>query len=283
MRAVVVVPLLMLVARMCCFRCNCGRCCGLCCSWLMLFMPLSLSLVSLSSSTFFFLATASSPRYKASLYTQSNDASNRAYLLFMVLAKRPLVRGIQIYEYICVPLPNFVHAAAAVSQAGCSGAMLFPWTDIFHENLLASEGFCARPSPLNPPCTKSVYSTTVSEEVYIRVGKYHILFLPCHEQGFAPAVAILYWLTLIHLFTIMCFNHTGRSPSLDVSFTSPIFRYMQCSSEFLYSQARDGAGQTPIFWACKGGHSEMVTLLLSKGAHINAIDKKEVQRYSGGM
>ncbi|CAM9371150.1 unnamed protein product [Ectocarpus sp. 4 AP-2014] len=40
-------------------------------------------------------------------------------------------------------------------------------------------------------------------------------------------------------------------------------------------EARDGTGQTPLFWACKGGHGEMITLLLSKGAHINAQDTKE--------
>lgn len=39
-------------------------------------------------------------------------------------------------------------------------------------------------------------------------------------------------------------------------------------------------GHTPLFWAARGGHSEMVTLLLSKGAYINAQDKKEVTRES---
>lgn len=43
-------------------------------------------------------------------------------------------------------------------------------------------------------------------------------------------------------------------------------------------QARDGVGHTPLFWASRGGHSGMVELLLSRGAHVNAQDKKEVRR-----
>lgn len=48
-------------------------------------------------------------------------------------------------------------------------------------------------------------------------------------------------------------------------------------------QARDGVGHTPLFWAAKGGHTEMVTLLLSKGAHINAQDEKEVRSGNAGL
>lgn len=51
-----------------------------------------------------------------------------------------------------------------------------------------------------------------------------------------------------------------------------------CGCGLVLTQARDGAGHTPLFWASKGGHTEMVDLLLSRGAHINAQDKKEVRR-----
>jgi ankyrin repeat protein len=39
-------------------------------------------------------------------------------------------------------------------------------------------------------------------------------------------------------------------------------------------QACDPHDHTPLFWACKGGHVEIVELLLDRGVYIDAKDKR---------